>query len=158
MREIKFRAWNKEKEIMVYGNEDDSECYWDGIISSDVDMVNFRLRYTLVSEYIWMQYTGLKDVNVREIYEGDVLEVFKGYWSFKATVKFGHYEQDGSGGEYSPTECIGFYAEAIQPNQKDEYGYHLVFDYEEETSLLEFDSIEVIGNIYENPELLEAAE
>ena len=88
MREIKFRAWNKEKEIMVYGNEDDSECYWDGIISSDVDMVNFRLRYTLVSEYIWMQYTGLKDKNDQhgqEIWEGDIR---KDVWGRKFKVVY----------------------------------------------------------------------
>ena len=31
MREIRYRAWNKQKEIMNYDNEDGTEDYWDGI-------------------------------------------------------------------------------------------------------------------------------
>ncbi|MCY7789873.1 YopX family protein [Bacillus haynesii] len=111
--------------------------------------------YELISRDL---YTGLKDRQGRMIYEGDVIEVFKGYWSFKAIVKFGHYEQDGSGGEYSPTECIGFYAEAINPDEKDEYGCYSISDYEKQMSLFESEEIEVIGDVYRNPELLEAAE
>ncbi|EWH19830.1 YopX family protein [Bacillus haynesii] len=102
--------------------------------------------------------TGEKAESGREIYDRDALNVSNGFRSFKAIVKFGHYEQDGSGGEYSPTECIGFYAEAIHPDQKDEDGFDLIYDYDKKTSLFEFDSIEIIGDVYRNPDLLEAAE
>ncbi|MEC1479235.1 YopX family protein [Bacillus haynesii] len=135
MREIKFRAWNKEKEIMVYGNEDDSEEYWDGVISSDVDMVNSLLRYNPPFEYIWMQYTGLKDENGRVIYEGDVVKFKSVYYEnkiMKAVVKF-----NGSLGSF-------------------------VFDRGDDLGPWRIDAsmreIEVIGNVYQNPELLEAAE
>lgn len=37
-REIKFRAWNKEKNIMVYNNEDDTYGYWDGCRNSNVGL------------------------------------------------------------------------------------------------------------------------
>ncbi|ATO28923.1 hypothetical protein RA13_13685 [Bacillus atrophaeus] len=148
MREIKFRMYSKKKKVMHY---------WDHIKQFQMAALDDNDENEKYSS--WMQYTGLKDTkNGREIYEGDVIEVFKAYKSFKAIVKFGNYNQDGSGAEYSPTECIGFYAEAIQPNQKDEFGCHLISDYEEEMSLLEYDSIEIIGNIYEDPELLEEVE
>ncbi|MCY8837586.1 YopX family protein [Bacillus atrophaeus] len=148
MREIKFRMYSKKKKVMHY---------WDHIKQFQMAALDDNDENEKYSP--WMQYTGLEDTkNGREIYQGDVIEVFKAYKSFKAIVKFGNYNQDGSGAEYSPTECIGFYAEAIQPNQKDEFGCHLISDYEEEMSLLEFDSIEIIGNIYEDPELLEEVE
>ncbi|HWO96136.1 YopX family protein [Bacillus licheniformis] len=115
----------------------------------------FSDEYELISRDL---YTGLKDKNSQEIYEGDVIEGFTSYKPFKAIVKFGHYKQDGSGGEYSPTECIGFYAEAINPDQKDEDDFDLIYDYDKKTSLFEFDSIEIIGDAYRNPDLLEAAE
>lgn len=43
MREIKFRAWNKEKNIMCYDNQDYSADYLDGIFSSRVGLINYWL-------------------------------------------------------------------------------------------------------------------
>ena len=42
-RGIKFRAWNIEKKIMCYDNEDLSACYWDDVYASDVWVINSRL-------------------------------------------------------------------------------------------------------------------
>lgn len=152
MREIKFRAWDENSQEMIY----EIGITPEGIPYSIPDNAEASDQFNYYPSCHKMQYTGLKDKNGREIYEGDVIEVFKGYWSFKAIVKFGHYEQDGSGGEYSPTECIGFYAEAINPDEKDEYGCYLISDYEKQMSLFESEEIEVIGDVYRNPELLEA--
>ena len=59
-REIIFRAWDVENKIMVYDNENDTYGYWDGCQDSDLGMINHLLNR---KEYIFMQYTGLKDKN-----------------------------------------------------------------------------------------------
>ncbi|MED2945436.1 YopX family protein [Bacillus swezeyi] len=157
MTHLHYRVWDGEQ--MHYWDDEGlsltikSDASWflwhyaDGCVVSSDDR-----------DAALMWGTGEKAEGGREIYDHDALNVFKGSRSFKAIVKFGHYKQDGSGGEYSPTECIGFYAEAINPDQKDEDDCDLIYDYGKKTSLFEFDSIEIIGDVYRNPELLEAAE
>lgn len=134
MRQLKFRAWNKQKEIMNYDNEDDTEDYWDGIYTSDIGMVNRLLNipdkddYDSISsfrnKYEVLEYTGLKDKNGVEIYEGDI-------------VQFSDW----------PNKVIAY---------KDVYfaGFSLKGT---DLFLSGFDAqrMKVIGNIYENPELLE---
>lgn len=111
MREIKFRAWGKKSKKMV-------ECdFWDveGLMKPE-------------DEY-WsrpMQYTGLKDKNSVEIYEGDILEDEKG----KGLIK------------WVPEHCAFL---AFVP---DPAGYH----YLESDGQLK--NSKVIGNIYEHSGLL----
>lgn len=64
MREIKFRAWDGEE--MQYNpaiNE-------GGHLNDDIQRMIESLGYTL------MQYTGLKDKNGRDIYEGDIVDFY----------------------------------------------------------------------------------
>ena len=63
MREIKFRAWNKLINSMDY----DIQNTHDSLRDSFADYLNDK--YCVV-----MQFTGLTDVNGKEIYEGDILK------------------------------------------------------------------------------------
>ncbi|AAU85068.1 hypothetical protein BCBBV1cgp21 [Bacillus phage BCASJ1c] len=129
MRENKFRAWNKNKNIMVYEDEDNSADYWDGVCSSDIEMINARLNSEI---YIWLQYTGLKDKKGKEIYDSDIAKretfVFGEIRTFIGQVKM--YE--GCWWIDNGTAAVPLWNELHQ--------------------------LEVIGNIYEDPQLLELEE
>lgn len=154
MREIKFRAWDSigKQWLWITGVEtaetQKSEGYTFGGLFHDGDYVG--------KEGIeLMQFTGLHDKNGREIYEGDILHCFGSFGTkHKYEVKFGKYEQDGSGGEYGPSNCLGFYAEYLEKDKRDEYDLPVIYEEDHTKSLLEFEEYEVISNIHENPELL----
>ena len=127
-REIKFRVWDKK----VYKSMFIVEGLGKTWVSFGVDDgEGGYLEQRKVEDVELMQYTGLLDKNGKEIYEGDVLYKF-GIDDAPYEVKYGvqpiSHEWLG----------IGFYTEHLG-----EMGN--IFGGEE---------IEVIGNIYENPELL----
>ena len=115
-REIKFRAWDNSCKKMrgVKGIKDCFSLRSDGFFDEN---------------YILMQYTGLKDKNGKEIYEGDIV-IQNGE---KIVVKYGINEVDAFEG--IGFNLWSFYGE--KPN-----GKRLKSE------------LKLIGNIYENPELL----
>ena len=123
MREIKFRAWLKEERKMV-----NVETLFIGINrlcfgNSKTEDLFFRD----FEEVELMQYTGLKDKNGKEIYEGDI-------------VILNDAEEEN--------RCIVKY----------KYGSYILVDGDlrEDLSNVESDKfLEVVGNIYENKNLLE---
>ena len=149
-REIKFRAWDKEEKFMLQdiqsmydgscNHKETEERYgWISCFDSFIDNDN----------YVVMQYTGLTDKNGTEIYEGDILKMHQ--FLFDGN----EYEKETIGvikwGEY------GWLLSQIDGKEVNEYmGYK---NGEGETYLIHFyglheESFEVIGNIYENAELL----
>lgn len=128
MREIKFRCWDTENKQMLKVQELDFEdTFYGGRLSIRADMYN---DYFDIEDMILMQYTGLKDKNGKEIYEGDI-------------VKLGTYTKGVV--EYSDK-----YAQFIIINTNTiEYEYEPLGDYTK---------IEIIGNKWDNPELLEKGE
>jgi len=122
MREFKGRAWDTEEKTMI-------ENFTNVLTTEDVfimaDIFDDDERYKK------MQYIGLKDKNLKEIYEGDLL------FAFGAII--GAIWHNGSFG-YIASRHTGFIA--FSANQ------HLVIN----GGVCE--KLEVVGNIFENPELI----
>ena len=124
----KFRAWLKEE----YRMTDVREITF---FNDEVQMISDVEGFYAYGEFELMQSTGLKDKNGKEIYEGDI-------------VKFSDCDDDVY---VTPVVWDKNYAcFGVSFSGK----YPISFDYLEEF-YTELKDIEVVGNIYENKELLE---
>ncbi len=134
MREIKFRVWNGE--VMMYN----AQNLYDGMRVSFNKQGDFYDNWDASErsfgeileneKNMVMQFTGLLDKNKKEIFEGDICKIPKQWWhprEDKAEKKYQYVIkfEDGAFGKFN---------EGDWSVSKDDH--------------------EVIGNIYENPELL----
>ncbi len=70
-REIKFRVWDKDNNKMLHYDNDIVPCLTlNGVLQDCSKEVSSNVSY----KYELMQYTGLRDKNGVEIYEGDIIE------------------------------------------------------------------------------------
>lgn len=135
-REIKFRIWDKTSNRMLYQDdfervELDTKNKMVSLVRSETIESSYVLDYEDGIEAEILQYTGLKDKNGKEIYEGDIL-----INTNKSKLNLGIENQ-----KYLIVyRALGF---DLKPLFK---GMALKFNYTD---------LELIGNIYENPELLE---
>jgi uncharacterized phage protein (TIGR01671 family) len=144
MRDIKFRMWDTKE--MIMSNSPGYLINLHGDIYT-VDNVN-GVTYYKRDDYILMQYTGLTDKNGKEIYEGDILRY--GYLALNDTEKFGkdpHLNLPKGIKEDDITTEMGVF------EVKPEIGF-LANVEEMITRNPDVEGVEIIGNIYENPELL----
>jgi uncharacterized phage protein (TIGR01671 family) len=128
MREIKFRAWDAGATEMHYDYISSKKEYTDWGATNDPT-------YELHRDIILMQFTGLEDKNGRDIYEGDVVK------------------------HYHPTLLADFLAdgEVVWSPKEHQYTYQGWYvKPPDKHAVLIGSSVEyeIIGNIYENSELL----
>ena len=134
-REIKFRAWDEEEKKMHYSDSKLDYGIWFSLDRGKVECLrNCAYTDSFGDEHDdWqpldniMEYTGLKDECGKEIYEGDICKNIVDNHILKVT----YWETDGS--------------YMFEDQNENGNGYNLY----------EFGEVEVIGNIFENPELLE---
>ncbi len=129
MREIKFRqyVWDSDNKGGV-----GRMVGWEEMLAEEVESLSATFRFEFSNTSPLMQYTGLKDKNGREIYEGDILQ----------EDITGEGKNDGTvldvpvGMKWNCSCCDPVYGWGFS----DRFFIHHVV---------------VIGNIYENPELLD---
>lgn len=121
MREIKFRAFTIEGVMISVGELECMDQHY--LVNGEVPILEGRL----------MQYTGLKDKNGRDVYEGDIIRYITSRATEYAVVEFSEYPDNES---YVVFQHMGWNCSGITlPDVISQFGT-------------------IVGNIFENPDLI----
>jgi len=124
MRQIKFRAWDKENKEMFYPKSFDETMVIQ--LNGVIGLFNSDKEYdTVTNRFELMQFTGLQDCNGKDIYEGDLIS-----WVFMGRL----------GGWYKVRFSEGIFCFEIYGNT------YPIREYTEQEGFV------IVGNIYETPD------
>lgn len=124
VREIKFRAWDKRMQKMIYPNVCNR---WVGAEHSYYPIVIESYEIAHPFDFDLMQFTGLRDKNGKEIYEGDIVTTGT---DSPRTIVVMYDEEKAAFNSLERGEPLWIYGRANDAQR------------------------EVIGNIHENPEMV----
>jgi uncharacterized phage protein (TIGR01671 family) len=143
-REFKFRVWHNPLQRMFYSDSQEDAIFWGAKVGGSAlgTFVHTFMNLFVDKSRQLMQYTGLKDKNGKEIYEGDIVR------------RGGESIPEGEWGIVEYTGCsFGLNREIFIKKT----GGAQFIDYPEQYFDNDFNWCEVIGNIFENPEFLKEA-
>lgn len=132
----RYRAWIKKEKCFadqvraIRPQLYEIDLWWEG--AWDYDCFN-------LDDVVLMQSTGLKDKNGKEIFEGDIVTdgEFARIVQYHQTLGFYMFDEEGNERFFSDSATLE--------------------DFEEDAKIVS-EILEIIGNVYENPELLEVTE
>ena len=140
MREIKFRAWDKV--IGCWSDDPDNSLADISIkMNGHVSILDDCGTYK-PNDFIIEQFTGLEDYNGRDVYEGDILR-----YDIQDHNGIDHFYENVVVYEGAEFGCKGY-------SPSSEYWYWHPLNYIFENDI----EPQVIGNIHENPDLLNAVD
>ena len=138
MREIKFRMWNPKTKVMVDLHKITPLAVHPDLLKENLDGLYIPFK----EDYPLMQFTGLCDKNGKEIYEGDIITTALPVYPFVDDNKpnyVGVVQWLFAGFEYV-LQCVNPNKAGISNGINE--------------PLQEGEPFLVVGNIYENPELI----
>jgi len=135
MREIKFRCWSQKENRMIFSDENNLSDFFYGISDGQYGEVEVE------------QYTGLKDKNGKEIFESDILKSLETSEVYRVDDLFPVHR-------LTHVTNIGYFSENKYYTRNEPGSQYDNFD-----DWMSFSEMyEVIGNVWENPELLDNQE
>ena len=145
-REIRFRIWNKRKSAWEHGPGSEPNLLGEIILLGGF----CRVGLDELNDLEELQFIGRKDNKNKEIYEGDIIR-----FDIKGQTH-GPEREEGNIGEiwYNEEECnfaIGHYKSSPNPYVKGDTGRDWNYSFVDD---IDWKTVEVIGNVFENGELI----
>ena len=134
MRQLKFRAWDKLAKQFTYPDKGYQGHY---VLTLNGQFQNLQ-NGSGGDEYIVQQFTGLKDSERNDIYDGDYVEYYKDEKNYLGTVSFFDGAFTVIGEHYHENNELTIF----------KYQLYTIYKY-----IYEY-KVKVIGNIFENSEFL----